>query len=716
MNLLKNTLLAWRNPANFEQILSIDRFLTFTSSGAEAWVINVTKKKGMPQRRSMTQVEQAIQTGEATLVNEDPYAYLRTSDAELSEDKRKKRDELYAVLGPYIETYGNDLLTKSRRGAIIVKILEETTWQKKKIYRYLRRYWQSGQIRNAFLPDWHLRGGKNVPKSCTPGVKRGRPKQSIKTNRSTVVGINVDTEMYQRLKRGVDAWYIRTDLSFTDAFHKIIKTQFVDGYDFINGLWVPRPWSPDRLPSQRQAWYVYEKEFLHKEKARERKIGTHRFLLEERVLTGDTAGLAPWPGSLYQIDATVGDIYLRSQLDPNRIIGRPVIYLVVDVFSRMIVGFAVLMEGPSWMGALQALESAFMNKVDFCKRLGVEIPSSAWPSEGLPDAITADNGEFLGFNATSLNSLDILLHNTPPYRPDWKFLVECYFRTVQDKISWVPGYLYPKRQRGDEDTRLDGVLTLKNLRELLIWCILEYNNYRLLKDYPVTKGMIRDNLDLYPSEIWRWGMDASGSRLRWEDPKQIHATLLPRSKARVTRHGLKYKNLYYTCPTAQKGHWFSQAASGEWDVPISYDPRSPEVLYFIDDDQGIEACTLLDRTNEQTFRGHDWYEVEDYLVMRGMKQSEAKRTEVHRSVVPRAMQEAIVASAQEALAKVRVPQSKNAELKAIRKNKQDERDYERALAVGQAPAHKPEETDAEEYIGIDEPVELLYTISPKGTP
>jgi putative transposase len=31
------------------------------------------------------------------------------------------------------------------------------------------------------------------------------------------------------------------------------------------------------------------------------------------------------PGSEYQFDVTVGDVYLISELDPTRIIGRPVI-------------------------------------------------------------------------------------------------------------------------------------------------------------------------------------------------------------------------------------------------------------------------------------------------------------------------------------------------------------------------------------------------------
>jgi hypothetical protein len=60
-------------------------------------------------------------------------------------------------------------------------------------------------------------------------------------------------------------------------------------------------------------------------------------------------------------------------LDRKLIIGRPVIYIVIDVFSRLIVGFAVTLEGPSWAGAKLALENAFSDKASYCKQFGINI-------------------------------------------------------------------------------------------------------------------------------------------------------------------------------------------------------------------------------------------------------------------------------------------------------------------------------------------------------
>jgi len=101
--------------------------------------------------------------------------------------------------------------------------------------------------------------------------------------------------------------------------------------------------------------------------------------LTGRETLGDSTQMAAGPGSVYQIDATIGDVYLVSSLDRSRIIGRLVIYTCVDVFSRVITGFAVTLEGPSWLGAMLALDNVIEDKVSFCAGYGIEITEPDWP-------------------------------------------------------------------------------------------------------------------------------------------------------------------------------------------------------------------------------------------------------------------------------------------------------------------------------------------------
>src|SRR5260221_7983989 len=121
----------------------------------------------------------------------------------------------------------------------------------------------------------------------------------------------------------------------------------------------------------------------------------------------------PSPGCQFEIHVVIGDIYLVSMLDRLRILGRPVIYIVVDVFSDLIVGVSVSLEGPSRQGTMLALENMAHDKVAYCREYGVDITEDAWPSHHLPKAILANRSELLPENADiRMNALSIPISNT----------------------------------------------------------------------------------------------------------------------------------------------------------------------------------------------------------------------------------------------------------------------------------------------------------------
>nr|WP_237733572.1 transposase family protein [Vibrio fluvialis] len=147
------------------------------------------------------------------------------------------------------------------------------------------------------------------------------------------------------------------------------------------------------------------------------------------------------PGSRFEIDATIADIYVVSDVNRSWIVGRPVVYIVIDVFSRLIVGCYIGFENPSYVAAMQALQVAMTDKVELCRQYGIEIESQDWPAIGFPDAILADRGELLGYQIESLEkSFSVRIENTPPFRGDAKGIVERNFKTLQaDFTPFAPG-------------------------------------------------------------------------------------------------------------------------------------------------------------------------------------------------------------------------------------------------------------------------------------
>src|SRR5699024_7562734 len=125
------------------------------------------------------------------------------------------------------------------------------------------------------------------------------------------------------------------------------------------------------------------------------RLGSRNYYQNHRTIIGDStqdAGLGP--GTLWQIDATQFDVYLVSSINRNIIVGRPTLILVVDVFSRMIVGLNVTLESfNSYTGAMVALANAMLPKEDYCKQFGISLYRNEWDVHCVPQRVFADRGE-----------------------------------------------------------------------------------------------------------------------------------------------------------------------------------------------------------------------------------------------------------------------------------------------------------------------------------
>lgn len=103
--------------------------------------------------------------------------------------------------------------------------------------------------------------------------------------------------------------------------------------------------------------------------------------------------------------------------------------------------------------------NAFSDKAAFCAANGVSIKPDDWPCAHLPQELCADRGEMLGLAAESIVAgLGITLAIAPPYRPDWKAIVESRFRLLNQlsQVHWTPGGVAERiRERGERDYRHD---------------------------------------------------------------------------------------------------------------------------------------------------------------------------------------------------------------------------------------------------------------------
>lgn len=319
------------------------------------------------------------------------------------------------------------------------------------------------------------------------------------------------------------------------------------------------------------------------------------------------------PGVRFQLDATVCDFYLVSKYNPNWILGRPVLYFVSDVFSQMIVGYYVGLEGPSYLGFMMAIANAVSDKVKHCKEYAIEIHPDDWNCHFVPQILTGDTVELMRKPfAKLIDVLDVSFEYTPPFKVNFKTMVERDFGSFHNYAKrFTPDFIDKDRiKRVERDNRLDATFNLFTFNKIMIRYILMHNNKLEIQGYSRTEHMIKDNVSPIPRDIWNWGINNGFGKLKEMDENFIKLNLFPLDQASVTLEGIRYKNLFYTCDKAEKENWYlTTLKKGSWKVEISYDPRNLDTIYLRKKSKnGFIPCTLL--PHQERFRYTELSDIE----------------------------------------------------------------------------------------------------------
>lgn len=491
-------------------------------------------------------------------------------------------------------------------------------------------------------------------------------------------------DIYRKFEKGLNKFYNTADgISLTDAFKQTINRYFAVGYEIVDGKPVPILPAENERPTFNQFYYWYEhnRNDVKEQRARE---GDIQFELTSRSMLGDPTKMGFAPGSLYQIDATILDLYAVGEFDRTRIIGRPILYYCIDVFSAALTGFCVTLEGPSWLGAMLALDNVATNKVDFCAEYGKPITEEEWPCMGLPAAVLADRGEFEGYNPDTLvNAFGMRVHNTGVRRADWKGLLERQFGIARERVCrFTPGYVPPKKRlRGDPDYALRAALILDDIRKLTICHALDYNMNHYLKSYRKNEFMIADHVPKYPLDIWNWGIRSRGGLLFNPLQDTVRLNLLPRKQISVTPRGIHLcSDLFYTCDLALKERWFERARiRGNWKIEAAHDLRTTAHIYIILDG-GTNVLKCHRTPASMNLPACDWHDAMDYHVLEQAAYQASETRRLQSSAKLKAQRDEIVSETVEktqAAHAARGSMSKRSRRSEIRVNRALEKQAER---------------------------------------
>lgn len=644
-----------------------------------AYIFALTCEK-MPDMVSFQEVEQLLLEG--TLIKQPTDTYFKAvAEDEISARYKAIRDSIWKNI-EWLVSQEPAIYDRHERGKMIAGLKSQGV-ELKSVYRHLKRYWQRGKSRNAFLPDYMNCGGKGKDKTFS-GKRNGRRPQYGGTASKII-----DEATKEIFEKAVKKYYhTRREYSFKAAYEWMVKEYYTKPVTQPDGTARFELLDAGEIPTLRQFRYWYSKHYSDKERIVSRK-GQRKYDLNHRPILGKSDTAVYGPGAQFQLDATVGDIYLVSQFNRANIIGRPVIYFVIDVFSRMVAGMYVGLEGPSWTGAMMALANAASDKVEFCKNYGIDILESEWPCHHIPDTLRADRGEVEGRAVeTLINSLNIRVDNTPAYRADMKGIVEQFFRTINTTTTvFLPGHVKPDMaERGGRDYRLDAKLDIMQFTKIIIQCILNHNSAHLLEGFERTERMIADEVVPIPIKLWEWGISHCSGTLRTVTEEAVKLCLMPSGTALVTPKGIKFKGVHYLSGRAIAEHWFETARTkGSYRVDISYDPRNMGQIYVRNIDGAVfEPCFLADWEGKWNGKSLDEL-IYQQAGERILRSNHAAR-ELQASVDLNTEIDKIVETAEQMAKQTAIPASKAARTSKIRENRADEKQKQRekeAFILGQ---------------------------------
>ena len=627
--------------------------------------IDINDVKALPEIISKTELFHAIESFEVFRI-EDPFQDIAFIQPEKDSTSQRKRDENYNLIKNIVDH--EQFYIPSARSSLINEIINSKKSTKQTIYRLLRQYWQRGQTPNALIPNYQNSGAKGSKKVASQ--KLGR-KRLYKEGTGAII-----TQEIERLFHLTISKYLLSNKKHT---LKYANREFLKLYRTLH------PDIPENeYPTLRQFQYFYHREYNQVTRLQKRSNDIE-YSKDLRQLHSTVNTQVLGPGSRYEIDATIADIYLVSNLDRSRIIGRPTIYFVIDVFSRMVTGLYIGLENASYKTSIQALYCAFTDKVALCKKYGIDITYENWPCIGLPDAILADRAELFGHQVENLEkSFSIRLENAPPYRGDLKPIVESRFKLIQAEFKpFAKGVVQDviTKKRGGKDYRLDATLNLDEFTKIILLSVLKYNQFHQINNYDRDIDLPHD-LPAVPMALWNWGIQHRTGKLRTASDQAVYVALLPREKATLSNRGLKIFGVTYTCPELYEKGWLHRqnTINRPKFLYAAYDPSNAEKIYVFYEQSSLKywEATISDYSRE--FKGYSFWEV---WQINSVQKKTIEKQNIKNNLAQSELEQKIMDIIQQASSETPLStQSQKSRISEIRSNRTHEKELERSKLKG----------------------------------
>lgn len=417
------------------------------------------------------------------------------------------------------------------------------------IYRWHKRFIESSRDIRSLVPCIPHRGNRH--NKLSSDVYKARAVQEIIDDEINIFYLTMERpsvpELHTRIVVRID-----DDNQYRSAYEKLVAPHLTTIYDNLKKL---------------DPYFVDLKRYGKRYADQKHKVVKHRDRPKR-------------PLEEVQMDHTPTDLMVVDD-EVGLPIGRATFSSSIDAATDSTHGFYLSFYPPSYVSVMNCLLHAIQPKT-YLKEFFPKVRNE-WNVYGVPEVILVDNGsEFYSkdFEDACLQ-LGIIIQYHPPRNPNYKGMIERFFRTLNQKLlHHQPGTTFSNIfDRKDYDPKKNAVISLSTLIELIhifIVDVYQQQEHRGINEVPAKKWS--KLTALYPPLLPSRGTD-------------LNILLGAIDYRTVSKKGIAWNNLQYN--SEELGLLRRRLKKGQ-KVAFKYNPLDISVIYVAnpENDQYITVPAL----------------------------------------------------------------------------------------------------------------------------
>jgi len=634
------------------------------SIGGYLWIYSLSRR-AFPKQYSVKEIEGRIKNKQLELIRGDSD---RVTQPHGNSDKAKERiRKIWNRIKSLVECGAwRDLmkLPHSARKQKIREAADKAGVSTNRIWMDLCLFFAGGCTRDGLAS----RQGAIHGRPQMGGAKRGRKR------RDGVTGIPV----FAALRKKISSFILKLETKgiFADDQFNQINRKFFSAPVIVKGK-IDHQLVPEHQRISREQFFNIRHQLHLKGLLLRRRFGPRKYQNEIKGGVGSWKGGVTGPGQVYMLDDSMAQVELVSASNRKRQIGTARFALVVDAYSKRIVGFYLGLDDAKWENVETALYHAFTSKKKIFARFGLTEPCK-YAAEGLANYVFMDKApENTGSSSDGVPDKGIVdVKNARAWIACDKTFVERAIGSFKTRLFMrLPGWRAKgSKRRGAKDPKLDAVLTLHELTELFLEAVIAHNEAELpLDSIPLNargKGLIT------PYQLWDYGIEKLTGSLVPANSTKLKQGLLRTNKATVTKRGVIYRGSAFNHAMFIERDLYSKARAKEsFKIDVHEDPLDPTVLHHWD--KSSRKMLTLKRVSEGADRESFYFADHEAEAANHSQEKTTRRRENYPSTFKRFLRrEAVVDEAKQLQASTpgKHVASSNRKIRSARSNEKTRRE------------------------------------------